>query len=45
MEDGVVDPRVMAEMCLQYMSADDVEDMLLSNDLITEEEVAEDEEE
>jgi hypothetical protein len=38
MDEGVVDPRVMAQMCLEYMSADDVKDMLLSNDLVAEEE-------
>jgi hypothetical protein len=39
MDEGMIDPRVMAEMCLQYMSTDDIEDMLLSNDTIQEEEV------
>ena len=45
LEEGVVSYQQMAEACLQYMSTDDIEDMLLSNDLITEEEVAEEEEE
>ena len=44
MDEGMVDPRVMAEACLQYMSWDDIEDMLLTNGLITEEETMEDEE-
>lgn len=39
MDEGMIDPRVMAEACLQYMSTDDIEDMLLSNDMIQEEEV------
>jgi hypothetical protein len=29
-------------MCLQYMSTDDIEDMLLSNDIIDEEETEQD---
>ena len=45
LEEGVVSYQQMAEACLQYMSTDDIEDMLLSNDLVTEEEVAEEEEE
>jgi hypothetical protein len=39
LDEGMIDPRAMAEMCLQCMSTDDIEDMLLSNDVITEEEV------
>ncbi len=39
MDEGMIDPRVMAEACLQYMSTDDIEDMLISNDMIQEEEV------
>ena len=39
LDEGMIDPRAMAEMCLQYMSTDDIEDMLISNDVITEEEV------
>ena len=45
LEEGVVSYQAMAEACLQYMSTDDIEDMLLSNDFVTEEEVAEEEEE
>ena len=45
LEEGVVSYQQMAEACLQYMSTDDIEDMLLSNDFVTEEEVAEEEEE
>jgi hypothetical protein len=41
LEEGMVNPQAMAEMCLQYMSTDDIEDMLLSNDIIDEEEVTE----
>ena len=39
LEEGLVSPQAMAEMCLQYMSTDDIEDMLLSNDMIKEDEV------
>jgi hypothetical protein len=42
LEEGMVNPQAMAEMCLQYMSCDDIEDMLLSNDIIEEEEVTND---
>ena len=45
LDEGVVNYQAMAEACLQYMSTDDSEDMLLSNDFVTEEEVAEEEEE
>ena len=45
LDEGVVNYQAMAEACLQYMSTDDIEDMLLSNDFVTEEEVAEEEEE
>jgi hypothetical protein len=38
LDEGMIDPRAMAEMCLQYMSTDDIQDMLESNDVITEEE-------
>ena len=33
MDEGVLDPRVLAEVCLQYMSEDDVADMAHVNDL------------
>ena len=39
LEEGLVSPQAMAEMCLQYMSTDDIEDMLLSNDIIEQDEV------
>lgn len=42
MDEGRIDPRVMAEACLHYMSTDDIEDMLLSNDLVAEDEDEED---
>ena len=38
MEEGKVTHQAMAEMCLSYMSADDIKDMLESNDLLDEEE-------
>jgi len=41
LEEGLVSPQQMAEACLQYMSTDDIEDMLLSNDIIDQEEVEE----
>ena len=37
MDDGVMDPKTVAEMCLAYMSEDDVEDMMRSNDLLLDE--------
>lgn len=41
LEEGRLTPEYLAQMCLQYMSTDDIEDMLLSNDIIEEEEVTE----
>lgn len=38
-EEGLVSPQQMAEACLQYMSTDDIEDMLISNEMIDVEEV------
>ena len=38
-DEGLVSHKMMAEMCLQYMSTDDIEDMLLSNQVIDVEEV------
>ena len=38
-DEGLVSHKMMAEMCLQYMSTDDIEDMLLSNQVIEVEEV------
>jgi len=43
MEDGAIDPKVVAEMCLQYMSEADVADMCHDNDIFQEDENAEDE--
>jgi len=37
MDDGVMDPKTVAEMCLANMSEDDVEDMMRSNDLLLDE--------
>ena len=34
MDDGVMDAKAVAEMCLAYMSEDDVEDMMRGNDLL-----------
>lgn len=39
-EEGIVDSQTMLEACLQYMSTDDVEDMLHSNEFLLEEEEA-----
>lgn len=33
MEDGVLDSRAVADMCLRYMSEADVDDMCRANDL------------
>ena len=37
-DDGVMPAKLVAEMCLAYMSEADVEDMMRSNDLLTDEE-------
>jgi len=42
MDDGVMDPKTVAEMCLANMSEDDVEDMMRSNDLLVDEDEDED---
>jgi hypothetical protein len=42
MDDGVMDPKAVAEMCLAYMSEADVEDMMRSNDLLLDEDEDED---
>jgi hypothetical protein len=44
MEEGIVTPEQMAQACLQYMSWDDIEDMLHTNQMVEEEELMEDEE-
>jgi hypothetical protein len=38
MDDGVMDAKAVAEMCLAYMSEADVEDMMRGNDLLLDEE-------
>jgi hypothetical protein len=42
MDDGVMDAKFVAEMCLAYMSEDDVEDMMRSNDLLSDEDEEDD---
>ena len=42
MDDGVMDPKFVAEMCLAYMSEADVEDMMRSNDLLLDEDEEDD---
>lgn len=37
MDDGVMDAKAVAEMCLAYMSEADVEDMMRGNDLLLDE--------
>ena len=37
MDDGVMSPTAIAEMCLAYMSEDDVKDMCRANDILDEE--------
>ena len=44
MDDGVMDAKAVAEMCLAYMSEDDVADMMRGNDLLLDQEDQEDEE-
>jgi hypothetical protein len=38
MDEGVLDPKALADMCLAYMSEDEVKDMCHSNDLLPEDE-------
>ena len=38
MDEGALDPRAVAEMCLAYMSEDEVKDMCRSNDILPEDE-------
>jgi hypothetical protein len=33
-EEGLIDPHAVADMCLAYMSEDDVADMMRANDLL-----------
>jgi hypothetical protein len=37
MDEGLVVPQSIAEMCLAYMSEDDVADMMRANDILEEE--------
>jgi hypothetical protein len=37
-EEGLIDPHAVADMCLAYMSEDDVEDMMRANDLLADDE-------
>ena len=41
MEEGVITPQAVADMCLAYMSEDDVEDMCRANDILPEEDLDE----
>jgi hypothetical protein len=36
-EEGLIDPHAVADMCLAYMSEDDVADMMRANDLLEDE--------
>ena len=36
-EEGLIDPHMVADMCLAYMSEDEVADMMRANDLLEEE--------
>jgi hypothetical protein len=38
MDEGILDAKFVAEMCLNYMSERDVEDMMADNELLPEEE-------
>ena len=44
-EEGVLDPQMVINACLCYMSEDDVADMAHANELLEEEEEEEEEEE
>jgi hypothetical protein len=43
MDEGLISAAVVAEMCLAYMSEDDVADMMLANDIIEEDDEEDDE--
>lgn len=45
MDDGLLDPRTVADMCLSWLSESSVHEMMLANDLVedTEEDEGEDE--
>ena len=36
-EEGLIDPHAVADMCLAYMSEDDVADMMRANDILEDE--------
>ena len=38
MDSGMISAEAVAEMCLAYMSEDDVEDMMRGNDIVDEDE-------
>ena len=38
MDEGALDPRAVAEMCLAYMSESEVKDMCRSNDILPQDE-------
>ncbi len=38
MDEGLISAEAVAEMCLAYMSEDDVADMMLANDILDDEE-------
>lgn len=44
MDEGALDPRAVAEMCLAYMSEDEVKDMCRSNDILPADEDKEEDE-
>ena len=41
-DEGMIDAKTIAEMCLQYMGEADVEDMCRSNDILPDEEYQDD---
>jgi chaperonin GroEL (HSP60 family) len=43
MDEGLLDPRAVADMCLSWMSESSVHEMMLANDLVIDEEDEEDE--
>ena len=43
MQDGMISAQAVADMCLAYMSEDEVADMMRDNDIIEEDEEAEEE--
>jgi hypothetical protein len=42
MDEGLLDPRTVADMCLSWMSESSVHEMMLANDLVEDEEEEED---